>query len=68
MIRHTPRRSNLAHQRYRITRWKKKSVVCVSLGRCVCVRYAGNLKLSPRASIAQAMRAFLAAMATTAFQ
>jgi hypothetical protein len=30
--------------------------------------YAGILKASPRASIAQAMRAFFAAMATTAFQ
>ena len=66
LTRHTPRRSNLAHQRVAFTRWKESVLSC---GSAVFVGlHAGNLKRSPLASIAQAMRAFLAAMATTAFQ
>ena len=66
--RHTPRRSNLAHQRFRITRWRESVRVSFRAFRAPGGRYAGSLKLSPRASIAQAVRAFIAATATAAFQ
>lgn len=66
LIRHAPRRSNLAHQRWCVTPWKKKCVLLILSG--LSVGQAGSLKFSPRISTAQAMRAFLAAIATTAFQ
>jgi len=56
---HCPRRSNLLL--IDASRSRGESVVA---GVC----YAGILKFSPRVSAAHAMRAFFAAMATTAFQ
>lgn len=69
--RHTPRRSKpLFINESRITRWRRWPLRSSSLEAQFGLRrpQAGNLKASPRASMAQAMRAFLAAIATTAFQ
>jgi hypothetical protein len=57
---HCPRRSNLLL--IDASRSRGESVVLPVCG------YAGILKFSPRVSAAHAMRAFFAAMATTAFQ
>ena len=61
----TPRAGpTLTHQRW------LHAVVEISLWFCLGLLFdqAGNRKSSPRLSTAQHMRAFLAAMATTAFQ
>ena len=63
--RHTPRRSNLCSSTLRITRWNGIGLLLSwsAVFAVLAVGYAGSLKLSPRASIAQHMRAFFAAMA-----
>ena len=78
---HSPRRSNLCTSTSAITRWKKLGRLrrrgrgLVGVGRWAAsggghgrTPQVGNLNDSPLVSTAQAMRAFLAAMATTAFQ
>lgn len=80
MIRHSPRRSNLYSSTLVITRWSKNcsgyggAINCHNTTHCdsgrvfIASPQAGSLNDSPLVSTAQAMRAFLAAMATTAFQ
>jgi hypothetical protein len=69
LIRHAPRRSNLCSSTLVHHAVEEKSLDLVpSVNGVGAAAYAGILKASPRASIAQAMRAFFAAMATTAFQ
>ena len=80
MIGHSPRRSNLCSSTLRfVTQWWIQILTATGsdsgpLAAWTAQWYssplpqAGSLNDSPRASTAQAMRAFFAAMATTAFQ
>ena len=80
MIGHSPRRSlpllinasdrhavvDSSSHGGRLGQWAARRVDCAVV--FIALPHAGSLNDSPRASTAQAMRAFLAAMATTAFQ
>ena len=80
MIGHFPRRSNLCSSTLGfVTRWWVQLLMAAGSGSRPIAGWtaqwqssrpphAGSLNVSPRASTAQAMRAFFAAMATTAFQ